>query len=345
MNLVKPKKLCAGDTVAIVSPSWGGPGELPERYEIGKKRIMDVLGVNVVEMPNALKPADWVHNNPKARAEDFMQAFADPEINGIIASIGGDDCVRLLPYLDFEVIKNNPKVFMGYSDTTIMHFACMKAGLSSFYGPCLLVEFAENCGMFPYSIEEMNKTILSDCVPGDIPVAQEWSVEELDWSVPENQERKRKREPSLGRSCLQGNGIANGHLIGGCLDVFPMLLGTSLWPEAEAFDGAVLFVETSEEAPPVDDIKRLFRNFGVQGILEKINGVLIGRPGGGVKDPRQYDAAIHSVISEEFRLRNLPVITQMDFGHTSPICVLPYGAKVEIDCNTCRVSLIENVCR
>jgi muramoyltetrapeptide carboxypeptidase LdcA involved in peptidoglycan recycling len=128
-RMIKPRKLQPGDKVATVSLSYGGPGAVPQRYEAGKKQLQDEFGLVVVEMPHTMSDPDWLYHNPQARAEDLMQAFADPTIKGIISTIGGDDSMRMLPYLDLDVICSNPKVFMGYSDTTVTHLACYKAGL------------------------------------------------------------------------------------------------------------------------------------------------------------------------------------------------------------------------
>ena len=94
-----------------------------------------------------LRDPNWISRNPQARADDLMQAFADPSIKAIISMIGGDDSLRILPYIDLDVIRSNPKIFMGYSDTNVTHFACWKAGLSSFYGPSFMAGFAENGGL------------------------------------------------------------------------------------------------------------------------------------------------------------------------------------------------------
>src|SRR5690625_984643 len=144
--LIKPEKLTKGDIVATVSPSSGLAGEsvFHWRYEQGVRRLEEVFGLKVVAMPNSLKGIDYLYEHPEARAADLMNAFQDESIKGIIANIGGEDSIRLLPYIDFEVIRNNPKVFMGFSDVTISHLFCHHAGLSSFYGPAILTDFAEN---------------------------------------------------------------------------------------------------------------------------------------------------------------------------------------------------------
>src|SRR4051812_8724976 len=126
MKLVKPKALKPGDKVAIISLSWGGGGELPERYQQGKRQLQATFGVEVVETKHALKSAQWIYENPQARAQDLMEAFADPSIRAIISMIGGDDSCRILRYVDTAIIRQNPKLFLGFSDSTITHFLCLK---------------------------------------------------------------------------------------------------------------------------------------------------------------------------------------------------------------------------
>ena len=112
--MLKPEKLSRGDKIAIVSLSWGGLGDekLIHKYYIAKERLENEFGLEVVAMPNALKGSQFVYEHPEARAKDLMDAFKDETIKGIFCAIGGDDTVRLLPYIDYEVIKNNPKIFM-----------------------------------------------------------------------------------------------------------------------------------------------------------------------------------------------------------------------------------------
>jgi len=229
--MIKPKKLQPGDTVAAISLSWGGPGMFPHRYEIGKQQLQNEFDLNVVETPHALRNAEWLHTNPQARADDLMQAFADPTIKAIISTIGGDDSIRLFPYLDLTVIRENPKIYVGYSDATTTHLLCFKAELTSFYGPMIMAEFAENCGIFPYVTEAVQRTLFSSAPVGTIdPCKDGWTVEMLDWADPENQSHKRKLTPSSGWKYLQGSGVHQGHLLGGCLDVLEFLRGTDFWP-------------------------------------------------------------------------------------------------------------------
>ena len=342
-RMIKPPKLNSGDKIATVSLSWGGPSVFPHRYQIGVQQLQREFELQVVEMPNTLKDADWLARTPKARADDLMQAFADPSIKGIFATIGGDDSIRLLPYMDLAVIRDHPKVFVGYSDTTMSHLVCYKAGLVSFYGPSIMAEFAENGGMFPYMVQSLRQTLFSSDAVGEVkPATEGWTVERLDWADPANQQIERKRNPSTGWNFLQGKGIRRGHLIGGCIEVLDWARGIEIFPED--WRDAILFLETSEEAPPPEYVKRTLRVFAAMGILENLSGILFGRPGGDVPIDKfpEYDQAILQVICDEQGLTELPIVTGMDFGHTSPMFVLPYGIQAEIDSENKRFSILEN---
>ncbi len=341
--MIKPQKLQPGDKVATVSLSWGGPSVFPDRYKVGVQQLKAEFELHVVEMPNTLKDAEWLAKNPKARADDLMQAFADPSIKAIFSTIGGDDSIRLLPYVDLNVIRDNPKIFLGYSDTTISHLICYKAGLVSFYGPSILAEFAENTGMFPYMVRSVRQTLFSSDVIGEIkPETNGWTVEHLHWGEPANQRRKRKLNSSTGWKFLQGSGVSRGRLIGGCLEVFDWARGTEIFPEE--WENTILFLETSEDAPPPVEVARSLRVLAAMGLLHKLSGILFGRPGGEIplEQFAEYDKAIVQVVNREQGLTDLPVITHMDFGHTSPMFILPYGIQAEIDCEKERFSILEN---
>ncbi len=339
--LIKPKKLQPGDRVATVSPSWGGAGErtLRWRYEQGVKRLKKVFGLDVIPMPNSLKGEAYLYKNPQARAEDLMTAFKDESIKGVIANIGGDDSIRLLPYIDFQVIRENPKIFMGYSDVTISHLFCYKAGVSSFYGPAILTDFAENVEMNPYTIEMVKRTLFSTEVIGEITPANEWTSERVEW-IEENKHRRRTMRKNLGYEVLQGSGVAQGHLIGGCIEVLEFAKGTELWPEKEYWQNSILFFETSEEKPEPNLIRYWLRNYAVQGILQKTKGIIFGKP----QDEKYYEEYKKEIkqVMVEFDLEDLPVLYNLNFGHTEPKFILPYGAMAEIDCNKKTFKILES---
>lgn len=316
----------------------------PHRYQAGKRVLAEQFDLEVVETRHALADAQWLQKNPKARADDLMQAFADPNIKGIFASIGGNDAIRLIPLIDLAVIRSNPKVFVGYSDPTVIHFGCMKAGVCSLHGPTVMSGFAENAGMSDLSAASFWSAAFETTMIGELPDNTEgWAVEHLAWSDPANQNRPRRRVPSKGVVRLQGSGRVRGHLIGGCAEVLEALKGTPWWPPATYWDGAILFYETSEEAPRDGYVLRWLRNFAAQGILSRLVGMIVARPGGQMDEPQRaaQKAAVLQAL-DEAGLGNLPVLADLDFGHTDPIATLPYGARAEIDCDGPSLRILES---
>ncbi len=333
--MIKPESLKKGDKVATISLSSGlaGDKEFRYRYEIGKKRLENLFGLKVVEMSNSLKGSKYLSNNPEARAEDMMNAFKNKEIKAIFSNIGGDDTLRLLPYIDFDVIKNNPKIFMGYSDTTVNHFMCYKAGLTSYYGPSVLAEFAENVEMHDYTIKWIKKVLFNNKIIGEIESSNYWTSQMLPWEDKENSKIKRElNKEKRGYELLQGNGIVNGKLIGGCIEVLDWLRGTILWPDLEEWENKILFLETSEEKPTPIEMRRYLRSLNAIGIFKKINALIVGKPQD-EKYYEQYKEEYLKVIRAEAKRDDLPIMYNMNFGHTAPIFILPYGVKAEIDCD------------
>lgn len=171
LKMIKPSKLHIGDCIATVSPSLGCAGNPNVRwkYDIGVKRLEEI-GLNVVAAPNSLKGEDFLSKNPQARAEDFMWAFENKKIKGIIANIGGNDSEKLLPYLSADSIISNPKILCGYSDVMSLHFFCNRLGLTTFYGDNLLTTIAEAERWHPYSLFWFkkcffdNSPIVENCV-------------------------------------------------------------------------------------------------------------------------------------------------------------------------------------
>lgn len=330
-HLKRPRALSPGDRIAVVSLSWGGPGAFPHRYEAGVRQLEEEFGLRAVQTEHALRDPEWLSANPRARADDLMAAFTDPEIAGIFSTIGGDDSIRILRYLDLERIRDNPKVFLGFSDSTVTHMACLRAGLASFYGPSIMAGFAENTGMHNYMIEGVRSMLFEPREPQPWPQnADGWTVEHLDWSDPANQARARSLHASTGWR-WHGGEVAEGPVVAGCVEVLDWLRGTPWWPDLE---GAILAIETSEEAPPPQMVARFLRSLAASDELEKIAGILFGRPGGSDVDPAShadYDDAILAVVRREQGLDRMPVVTGMDFGHTDPMWTIPIGVPARVD--------------
>ena len=329
--MIKPEKLHKGDKIAIVSLSWGGLGDesLIHKYDIAKERLEKDFGLEVVTMPHALAGSEFVYEHPELRAKDFMDAFLDPSVKGIFSAIGGDDSVRILPYIDCEIIKTHPKIFMGYSDTTVSHFIMNKAGVVSYYGPSIMAEFGEYGKMFDYTADAVRNILFGDSRGYPVSSSDIWSNDFLAWKE-ENMHKRRKIQPETHHyEVLSGGGTIRGQLLGGCIDVFPMIVGTSIWPSAEEWKGKILLLETSEEKPTPDYVKYYLRNLGAQGILQKINGIVVGKP----KDEEFYEEykEVYRKVLHEFHREALPILYNVNVGHASPIGILPLGIEYEID--------------
>lgn len=340
-GLLRPPRLRTGDRLAAVSLSWGGPGAFPHRYEAGVRQLEAAFGVTVTPMPNALLDPAWLAANPRARAEDLMAAFADPSIAGIVATIGGDDSIRTLPFVDLAVIAANPKVFLGFSDTTVTHCACLRAGLTSFYGPSIMAGFGENTGLFPYLADGVRRMLFEPEDRLSWPEnTEKWTVEMLDWADPANQEVARRRQPTTGWR-WHGGDPAEGPVVAGCVEVLDWLRGTEWFPD---LDGAVLAIETSEEAPPPVAVARFLRSLGAAGHVDRLEAIVFGRPGGATLAPEEhlaYDEAILGVVRTEMELDGLPVVTGVDFGHTDPAWTIPIGVTTRVDPEARRVTFLQ----
>ena len=352
-QLIKPNKLTRGDLVATVSLSSDLAGRIPGRYKYGKKQFEDIFGVKIIEMPNSLK-TDELYDNPQLRLDDLMMAVKDPSVKAILTNIGGDDTVRLLRYMTeehFETIRNNPKIFLGMSDTTANHLMFFYAGVSSFYSPCTMFGYAENCGIPQFIIENTKKALFDNSPIGLLPQSDEYIVERVWWDDKNNILRKRKKTD--GWHFIQGTKKVTGRLLGGCMELLSMTNGTKIWPSMNDWNGAILFVETSEEMPTPETFCYFLRNLGAIGILQNLSGILMGRPGGEFLATEQmeqenwlaqyqkFDEKLLQVCKEYGR-EDMPIVTNMDFGHTVPQIILPYGALTEIDPTNKTVSILES---
>lgn len=340
--IIKPQKLFRGSKLAIVSPSWAGPYEYPHRYKTGKYQLQKAFDFELIDMPNTLKSPEYLENNPKARTEDIIQALEDKSIDGIIASIGGDDSVRILKYINEDVIKNNPKSFMGYSDSTSIHCLFYKAGVMSFYSPSIMAGFAENNGISDYLIENFGKVIMSSEIIGEIkPNKIGYSIDNPSWDLESNQNIPSKiyNEP-MGTMILNGKYDAEGILYGGCIDTLESIKGTEYW--LDDWKNIIFFIETSEDTPNIEMFKRWLRNYGEQGIFDKISGIIFGRHVGTIEQQKAYNKALVDVVVNEYNKKDLLIFGNMDFGHTRPIFTIPYGCKAKMNIKDKSFSILDN---
>lgn len=340
MKFNVPPRLQKGDKVAIISPSAGLPFVFPEVYELGLKRLRDVFSLEPVEFPTARKSPDFLEKHPEARAEDINAAFADPSIKSIIATIGGNDQIRVLPFLDADIIASNPKRFLGYSDNTSLHLFLWNLGMISYYGGNLMNQFAMQGKMHDFTVQSLKRALFENSI-GEIHSSPEWTDYDLSWEDPKNLTQTRPLYKSDGWHWHNHeNKIAKGRLWGGCLEVLePHLSVNRYLPPFDQLDGAILYLETSEEMPTEGFVYRFLAALGELGLLRKFKALLFGRPKAqfcGQLPPEGRDAfAANQQQAVKKALRDydcdFPVVFNLNFGHTDPQLMIPNGGLAVID--------------
>jgi muramoyltetrapeptide carboxypeptidase LdcA involved in peptidoglycan recycling len=335
--LVKPQRLQPGDTVAVLSPSWGGPARFPATFEAGIATLAS-LDLRVREYPSTRSPDASIAE----RVADIHSAYSDPGVRAVIASIGGDDSVSLLPHLDSALLAAHPKIMLGYSDTCTLLCYLRALNQVAFHGPSVMGGLAQ-AGAYPPVFLDQLRALLFEAAPSyEYPIFGIYCEGYEDWSKPGNAVRTRPLLPDSGPKVLQGSHAVRGRLWGGCLEVLEILKGTSWWPRPEAWADAVVFLEGSEEAPPPELYARALRSWTAAGNLVRVKALLVGRPRGySLTQKRELETVLRSVIALEAGRPDMVIVANCDFGHTDPQWLLPIGCMVEVETRGGRVKLLE----
>ncbi len=352
----KAKRLNKGDKVAIVSLSSGMLGEpfCFHYIKLGCDRLRS-FGLEPVFMPNALKGIDYLMNHPEARANDLKTAYYDDSIKGIICAIGGDDTFKIAPYIFedekfCEYVKNNPKLFTGFSDTTINHFMFYKLGVSTFYGPNYINDLSEmEEEMLDYTYNAFKGFYFED--KRIIESSEYWYEERTDFSFSQIGKPRIKHKDLNGFELIQGSSVFEGKLLGGCIEsMYDLLEGErykeekeinikfQLFPDEREWKDKILFFETSEEQPSPKKLRKMLLKFKEFGIFNNINGILVGKP-----QNQKYYEEYKKIIIEVLDNKNIPVLYNLNFGHSYPRTVLAYGANVVVDANDATVIYSESI--
>ena len=337
--MIKPQKLKKGDTVALCSLSWGcaGSKRVLWKYKLGVKHLQE-LGLKVIPTPNSLKGTTYLKNNPQAKAEDLMWAFKNKEVKAVIANIGGNDSDKILPYLKSDIFINNPKIFCGYSDILNIHLYLHKLGLITYYGDNLLTTIADEKGWNDYSKHWFVKTFFSNEPIGEIFPAKMWSFSKENYT---NKDYKKVYVKNQGYSCIQGKGVVRGKLFGGHGTLMEYDSNPYINIDKSLFVDKILFFEDIPEICTPKYIKKFFNWLGENGILNVLKGIIIGKMRLGTSfEP--YAKEIIDVVSNKYGLENLPIMYGLNFGHTSPIFILPYEVQAELDVDHLKFSILES---
>ena len=337
-----PPPVERGDRVAIIAPASNSADEFPHVYELGLERIRERFGLEPVEYPTATKSAEWLAEHPGARAEDVMDAFRDPEISAVIANIGGNDQVRILEHLDPEVLRDNPTRFYGWSDNTHLALTLWNQGIVSYYGGSTLLEYAMDGEMFEYTVEFLERALFEDSL-GELREADEFTDETGDWPDPDSLDVPRETESNPGWTWAGGESAVSGRVWGGCFEVLvDRFLADVDLPDPDALDGAILAMETSELIPHPGEVESYLQALGERGLLERFDGVLVGRPAARSHEEmydhpadwrEQYRERQREAIERVVTRYNpgAPIVFDLEFGHTYPTAPIPIGGRVEID--------------
>ena len=328
--------------IGIVSLSSGILGEdfVAHEVELGIERLKK-YGIEVEFLPNSKKGIDFIKNNPKERAKDLINAFKDDSIDMILCAIGGDDTYRLLPYL-FE---NNElkkavkqKIFLGFSDTTMNHFMLNKVGIKTFYGQAFLPDVCELSNeMLPYSkhfFEELiNTGKIKEIYPSDVwyNEREDFSEKAIGISMEEHH--------NGGFELLRGDSKFEGKILGGCLDSIFNIFDTpryedtvylckkySLFPSLNEWKNKILLLETSEERPKPELFRKMILKLQEYGIFDVISGLIVGK-----SQNEEYYNEYKKIILDEIRNKELSIVYNINIGHSTPRCIIPFGVNAKVD--------------
>lgn len=330
-KLIIPEKLKKGDTVGFISPSSGLAPFAMHRIEQAVETFED-LGYKVKIGRNALKNKGYVSASIEERVADIHNLFSDPEVKMIIATLGGHNSNSLLKYLDYNLIRKNPKIFIGYSDITVLHYAIQtRSGLATYYGPCVMTQFGEYPKILPYTLEYFNKEVSVDyCEKNyDIPASETWTEEILDWFKKMDTKRARRMKRNTGYQWWIKS-HARGELVGGAIPSINHLAGTKYWINPKE---KILFLDIPEsndlfKGLGLHEVEASLADLDNLGVFDSISGLIIGRPYHYTKEEIE---GLKTIILRYLKNKRCPTLYNANIGHTDPINTLRYGAIAELN--------------
>lgn len=319
MKKIVPERLKAGDEIRVIAPATGIKILSDDCIALAKQRF-EALGLKVT-FGNNTTAENWDMSGSASvekRTEDLHRAFADKDVRAVFTVIGGSNSNQLLDYVDYALIAENPKIFCGFSDiTALLNAIYAQTGLVTFSGPHF-----SSLGMLKgieYTIENMRKMLMENGT-NQLRPSPEWS-DDL-WFL---DQQNREFVKNDGYWKLQ-DGAAKGTLIGGNLGTFNLLLGTKYRPEFK--DGTVLFIEDTESANAAVFTRNL-QALIQQPDFKNVKGILIGRFQ--KKSAVTREQLEFMVKRFEKALKGMPVIANLDFGHSTPLLTLPVGGTAVIN--------------
>ncbi|MCF5852932.1 S66 family peptidase [Aeromonas veronii] len=332
MTLLVPPLLQRGDTIAFFSPSSAATAWAPQRFARAKA-FLEGQGFRLKAGSLTGQQDHWRSGSIAARAEELNALIRDPEVRCIMSVIGGSNSNSLLPYLDFEALRRDPKIIVGYSDVTALLLGIhAQTGLVTFYGPALVASFGELPPLVDETLASFLQIVLADDagVPCTLPTPAQWSDERLDW---ESQTRAKRCQPN--RLISVGSGRVVGRLIGGNLNTMAGIWGSPYMPPIER--GDILLLEDSLKS--AETVERSFAHLKLCGVFERIGALILGKheqfnDQGSGKRPLD-------ILLEVLGEPNFPILAEFDCAHTHPMLTLPLGIEVALDLDRQQLTLLE----
>jgi muramoyltetrapeptide carboxypeptidase LdcA involved in peptidoglycan recycling len=328
----KPKP---GDSVAVLSPAFAAPAVAPAIHAQAMRRLQDLTGLIPVEYPTTRQ----LDASPVARAADVNAAFADPDIRAILATIGGDDQILVVPHLDAALAQADPKPFLGYSDNTNILNWLWQHGVTGYYGGSTAVHLGPGPAVDDVHLRSLRAALLDG---GTVEITEPGESEDVGrrWDDPRALSEYGDRIATQDWTWSGPEVRVEGRTWGGCLESIDGLALADRLPTAYVLRGGILLLETSEERPPASWVGRWVRGLGERGILDAVAGVVVARPP--VSDfeflPSREEAdalraAQRDVVIETVARYNpdAVVCVGVPFGHTRPQWILPYGGTMTLD--------------
>jgi len=332
--MIQPRPLGRGDRVAVLSPSWAVPADYPDVHEQAMRRLRDTVGVDPIELSTTRR-----HSTAKERADDLNAAFADPSIRAVLATIGGDDQVTVLRHLDPALALSDPKPFIGYSDNTNLLNWLWFHGLASVHGGSTQVHLGPGPGIDEGHLSSLQAALFGGEITLELPRRSRDTG--LDWEDPRALTDFGPDAPAEPWTWAGPATCVEGPTWGGNLEVLTWTMVANRWVMPnEWYAGCVLLLETSEDRPSPLEVYRMLRNMGERGLLAMFPALIWGRPPAGDNahpgSPQNAIALRAANRAAVLRAVNeyhptMVVAMDVDFGHTIPQYVLPYGGQVRVD--------------
>lgn len=326
------EKLKIGDSIGIFSPSSPITCSCPNRFERAKKYLQS-KGFKIIEGNLTGKSDFYRSGSIRERVEELNALIRNPKVKCIMSTIGGMNSNSLIPYIDYESFKKNPKIIIGYSDVTAILLAIYaQTGISTYYGPALVASFGELSPFVDFTYKYF-KEITMDKIkfPYVFETPKYWTDELINWEMQDRSKEKRENQ-----WITINEGRVRGRLIGGNLNTMQGIWGSEYMPKIK--EGDILFIEDSLKN--CADIERSFSLLKVSGVLDKISGIILGKHE--LFDDSKTGRKPYEILLEVLGERKIPFIADFDCCHTHPMITLPIGCKIELDATNKKVSILDD---